>query len=31
MGPGVWTREWTKATIQLDCNSYEASFKMKEG
>ena len=29
--PGVWTREWTKALVALDCNSYTASIKLKKG
>jgi len=26
---GVFTREWTKATIQMDCNSWTPTIKMK--
>ena len=28
--PGVFTREWSKATISMDCNTYTPSFSMKE-
>ena len=27
--PGVWTREWTKASVSLDCNTYKAKIDMK--
>ena len=26
---GVFTREWTKASIKMDCTSYTADIKMK--
>eukprot|EP01043_Picozoa_sp_COSAG02_P065605 COSAG02_NODE_9951_length_2066_cov_2.105236_2_plen_160_part_00 len=26
----VWTREWTKASVSLDCNSYQAKINMKD-
>ena len=26
---GVFTRDWSKATVQLDCNSFTATIKMK--
>ena len=26
---GVFTREWTKASIQMDCNTYTPEIKMK--
>jgi hypothetical protein len=28
--PGVFTREWTKATVTLDYNSFEANISMKQ-
>jgi hypothetical protein len=28
-GSGVYTREWTKASVRLDCNSFEAKIEMK--
>ena len=28
-GSGVFTREWTKATVTLDCNSFNATIAMK--
>jgi hypothetical protein len=28
--PGIFTREWTKATVQMDCTTYKGSFVMKE-
>ena len=28
--PGVFTREWTKATVALDCNSFVANISMKQ-
>jgi hypothetical protein len=27
---GVFTREWTKASIQMDCNTYAPEIKMKD-
>jgi hypothetical protein len=29
VSPGVFARDYSKATIQVDCNSYTASFVMK--
>ena len=29
-GTGVFVREWSKASVQLDCNTWEATIKMKE-
>lgn len=26
---GIFTREWTKATISLDCNTWTPTIKMK--
>ena len=26
---GVFTRDWTKASIQMDCKAYEAKITMK--
>ena len=26
---GVFTREWTRASIQMDCNTWTATLKMK--
>jgi len=26
---GVFTREWTKATVQTDCSTYTSSITMK--
>ena len=28
-GSKVWRREWTKATVELDCNSFEATITKK--
>ena len=28
--PGIFSREWTKASIQLDCNAFEADIAMHE-
>jgi len=28
-GSGIFTRDWTKATVQLDCNTYTSSIIMK--
>jgi len=28
-GSGVFTRDWTKATVKMDCNAYEGSITMK--
>ena len=28
-GSGIFVREWTKATLQMDCNSWVPSIKMK--
>jgi len=28
-GSGVFAREWSKASVQLDCNTWEATIKMK--
>eukprot|EP00035_Acanthoeca_spectabilis_P030665 m.10340 g.10340 ORF g.10340 m.10340 type:complete len:569 (+) comp4307_c0_seq1:82-1788(+) len=28
-GSGVFTREWTKASVKMDCNSYEGTIIMK--
>ena len=28
--PGMFVREWSKASVQLDCNTWEATIKMKE-
>ena len=27
--PGVFTREWTLATVQMDCNTYTPSISLK--
>ena len=27
--PEVFTREWTKASIEMDCNTYTLAIKMK--
>jgi len=29
-GSGVFVREWSKATIQMDCNTYTPTFTLKE-
>merc|ERR1712110_139576 len=29
VGSGVFTREWTKASIKMDCPSYKATITMK--
>lgn len=29
--PGVFVREWTKATVQMDCSTYTPTITMKEG
>jgi hypothetical protein len=26
---GVFVREWSKATVELDCNTWQATIKMK--
>jgi hypothetical protein len=28
-GTGIFTRDWTKATVQMDCNTYTPSITMK--
>ena len=28
-GSGVFVREWTKATVQMDCGSYTPTIRMK--
>lgn len=27
--PGVFTRDWTKATVSLDCNSWTPTITLK--
>ena len=27
---GVFVREWTKASVQMDCNTYTPEIKMKD-
>ena len=29
-GSGIFERRWTRSHIQLDCNSYEATFKFHD-
>jgi hypothetical protein len=29
-GSGVFTRDWTKATVGMDCNTWTATLKLKE-
>ena len=29
-GSGVFVREWSKATVELDCNTWRATISMKE-
>jgi hypothetical protein len=29
VGSGVFVREWTKATVEMDCNTWEPSFKFR--
>jgi len=28
-GSGVFTREWSKSTVTIDCNAYTSTIKMK--
>lgn len=28
-GSGVFTREWTKASVKMDCNTYTGTVTMK--